>query len=111
MKNFVKEGDVITVTAPYDVASGDGVLVGSLFGVAAYTAVSGAAVEIKPEGVFDIKALSTDTGNPGAKLYWDNTNKRLTTTASGNTLVGCIVELAKANGDATARVYLDGTIR
>jgi len=38
MKNFVQPGKTITLTAPYAVTSGDGLLVGSVFGVAAGTA-------------------------------------------------------------------------
>jgi predicted RecA/RadA family phage recombinase len=38
MKNFVQPGNTITLTAPYAVASGDGLLVGYIFGVAAGTA-------------------------------------------------------------------------
>ncbi len=106
MRNFVQDGDMLTVAAPYDVASGAGCQVGTaLFGIAAYTAASGANVEIKTEGVFDVTALSTDTAAVGAKLYWDNTNKRLTTTASGNLLVG-YATAAKASGDTTARIRL-----
>lgn len=110
MKNFVQPGDVISVTAPYTLASGDGCLVGSLFGVACAAAANAAAAEIKTTGVFDITALSTDTGSAGTKMYWDNTNKRLTTTASGNSLIG-VLTAAKANGETTARVRLDGAAR
>lgn len=110
MKNYVQPGETLTLTAPYDVASGGGFLVGALFAVACTSALSGAEVEGKTTGVFDITALNTDTGSIGTKMYWDNTNKRLTTTASGNTLVGALVA-AKANGDTTARVKLDGVIR
>ena len=110
MKNFVAVGDILSLAAPYAVTAGDGFLVGSLFVVAATTAANGAAVEGLTEGVFDLAALSTDTAAIGVKLYWDNTNKRLTVTATGNTLVG-VAAAAKANGDSTARVYLDGAIR
>lgn len=110
MKNFVQAGDVITVAAPYAVTSGDGALVGALFGIAATTAANGAQVELKTNGVFDITALNTDTGSVGTKVYWDNTNKRITTTVGSNTLVGVLAG-AKANGDTTARVRLDGCIR
>lgn len=34
MKNFVMEGKTLTLTAPYALTSGQGLLVGSLFGVA-----------------------------------------------------------------------------
>ena len=44
MKTFIQNGDVITVTAPTGgVASGDGVIVDSLFGIAAYDAPAGRA--------------------------------------------------------------------
>lgn len=110
MKNFVQSGEVVTVTAPYALTSGMAMLVGSLFGVAACDAANAASVEIKTEGVFDITAATADVGTAGTKMYWDAINKRLTITAAGNTLVGCLTK-DKANGDLTARVYLDGTIR
>lgn len=110
MKNYVQSGDYITVTAPYGVTSGQGVLVGSLFGVATCDAANGANVDIMPEGVFDITALTADTGAVGTKMYWDNANRRLTVTSAGNTLVGCLTA-AKGGSDTTARVYLDGCVR
>ena len=85
-------------------------LVGSLFCVATSTAASGATVEAQTEGVFTLTALSTDTATLGAKAYWDNTNKRITTTATSNTLVGCFAA-AKASGETTGSVYVDGVIR
>ena len=110
MKNFIQAGETITVTAPYAVNSGDGVLVSALFGIASNAAAISTDVEIKNEGVFDITALSTDVIAQGAKVYWDNTNRRITTASAGNTLVGAVTA-AKANGATTARVYLDGCVR
>ena len=40
MKNYVQPGNTITLTAPYAVASGDGLLVGSIFGIAAGAAAA-----------------------------------------------------------------------
>ncbi|QOR55727.1 MAG: hypothetical protein YHS30scaffold667_23 [Phage 65_10] len=110
MKNFQQAGDEISLLAPYDVASGAGFLVGSLFAVATSAALSGAAVEGATEGVFVLATLSTDTTTVGAKAYWDNTNKRCTTTSSGNTLIGVFTAI-KASGPAVGTVYVDGTIR
>ena len=107
MRNYIQEGDAITVAAPYQVASGDGMLVGSLFGIAATAAANGATVEMQTVGVHEITALNTDTGSIGANVYWDNTNKRITTTASGNSLVGALT-VAKTNGQTTATVRLNG---
>jgi predicted RecA/RadA family phage recombinase len=109
MRNKVQTGDVLPVTAPYAVTGGQGVLVGSLFGVASGDAANGAEVQIDREGVFDITAVTADTGSQGAKVYWDNTARKITTTATSNTLVG-VLAAAKANGDSTARVLLDGSI-
>ncbi|RZL33762.1 MAG: DUF2190 family protein [Rubrivivax sp.] len=106
MKNFVQPGNTITLVAPYDVASGAGLLVGLIFGLATNAALSGADIETVLEGVFDVTALSTDVPAQGAALYWDNTNKRLTTTAGGNTKVGVAVK-AKLNGELTARIRLN----
>lgn len=110
MKNKVQSGNVISVIAPYLVSSGQGVLVGALFGVAGNDAANGAPVEIDRAGVYTLAANTADTGIVGTKMYWDNTNRRLTTTATSNTLVGALVA-AKGGSDATATVLLDGVIR
>jgi predicted RecA/RadA family phage recombinase len=57
MKNYLQEGDSVTVPAPANVSSGDGVLLGTLFGVAATDADSGANVTIKTTGVFTLPKL------------------------------------------------------
>lgn len=110
MKNFIQPGATITVTAPYAVSSGQGVKVGSLFGVAVYSAAQGVPVEIKREGVFDVTAVTADVAAQGAKVYWDDTARKITITATNNTVVGAVTT-DKANGDATARVLLDGVVR
>ena len=109
MKNYTQHGNIVSLLAPYAVASGDGLLVGALFAVATSAAANGAEVEALTNGTVQITALSTDTGSVGAKVYWDNTNKRVTTTASGNTLIGCLMA-AKTNGQTSATVRLNGTV-
>jgi predicted RecA/RadA family phage recombinase len=105
MKNYVQEGDVLTVTAPYAVASGAGVLVGSLFGVASATAASGAEVEIKTTGVFDLPKATGAAWTVGQRLYWDDAAKNLTGTASTNKLVAVALS-ASASGDTVGRARL-----
>ena len=106
MKNFVQPGDVVSVTAPAAVASGQGVLVGALFGVAVNAAASGASVEIATTGVHNLAKTTGQAWTQGALVYWDNTNRLVTTTASGNTLIGnCLV--AAASGDTVGTVRLD----
>lgn len=107
MKNFVQPGDVITLAAPYQVASGDGLLVGSIFGIATGNAENGAEVEAKLSGVFDLKKTSAQAWTAGALVYWDNTAKECTTTATSNKLIGTAIAAA-GNPSATGRVRLNG---
>lgn len=110
MQNFVQPGEHINVAAPYAVAAGAGVLVGSIFGVAQAAAEETADVLIVRRGVFDLAKTSAQAWTVGAKIYWDNTNKVATTASSGNTLIGAAMAVA-ANPSATGRVLLDGAIR
>jgi predicted RecA/RadA family phage recombinase len=108
MKNYVQPGATLTLTAPYAVTSGDGLLVGSIFGVAAGDAASGAAVETALIGVFDLTKIGSQAWTVGAKVYWDDTNKRCTTVATDNTLIGVAVEaVAGGAGDTIGRVRLN----
>jgi predicted RecA/RadA family phage recombinase len=108
MNNHVQPGDTITVTAPYAVDSGDGVLVGSLFGIACDDAlISATDLEILTVGVFDIKKTDAITFTMGAAVFWDDTAKSVTNVAAGNRRIGAAT-IAAAGGDANARVRLDG---
>jgi predicted RecA/RadA family phage recombinase len=104
MKNFVQRGENVTLTAPRTLSSGAGFLVGSLFAVASADAANGAQVVGVTQGVFDLPK-ATGAVTAGAKLYWDNTNFNVTTSSSGNTLIGVATQAA-LSGDATARVRL-----
>ncbi|WP_375455721.1 DUF2190 family protein [uncultured Methylobacterium sp.] len=108
MKNYVQKGDILTVTAPSDVASGDGVIVGAIFGIAGISALSGADVEIDVEGVYDLPKVSAQPWTQGAAVYWDAAAKNVTTTSAGNTKIGVAV-LAAANPSSVGRVRLNGT--
>jgi predicted RecA/RadA family phage recombinase len=107
MKNFVQRGDTLTLTAPYEVASGAGALVGSIFGVAAATVANAEEGEFDVVGVFDIAKVSAQAWTVGALIYWDNTAKLCTTTATSNKLIGTAVAVA-ANPSSTGRVRLNG---
>lgn len=109
MQNFVQDGETITLTAPYAVASGAGFLVGSLFAVACATAANGATVEGKTRGVCTLAKNSAEAWTVGLKLYWDNTAKVVTLTSTSNTLIGCAAAVA-ANPSSTGNVRLNGTV-
>ena len=110
MKNWIQPGEHITLAMTAAVTSGAGVLVGDIFGVAQGDAEIGEAVVLVRCGVFEMPKTSAQAWTAGAKVYWDDTNKVVTTTASGNKLIGAAVEVA-ANPSATGIVLLDGVIR
>lgn len=108
MKNFVQNGDNLTLPAPADTVSGAGVLVGSIFGVAAISALSGTNIDLVTKGVFSMPKVSALAIQIGDKVYWDNTAKLVNKTASGNTLIGVAVSAA-ANPSGFVDVRLNGS--
>lgn len=110
MKNYVQKGENLTLTAPYAVASGAGVKIGSIFGCAAGAAANGATVDVVTEGVFDLAKVSTEVHSVGLPLFWDDAAKLVTTDddEGANVRIGVAVE-ARANPSGFARVRLNGT--
>ena len=107
MKTFIQEGNIITVTAAANITSGDGVLIGSIFGVAAADAVAGDEVEIGTVGVYELPKLSTAVIAQGDRVAWDDTVKEIVLPGVGLYPVGVATEAA-GNGAATVKVRLDG---
>jgi len=106
MNNFVQVGEQLRFTAPRDLASGEGVVVG------AYFFVSTTAVKSGQQGVgrrVGVVRLPKATGalTEMQKAYWDDTNKVVTGTATGNRLIGAATK-AQASADATVEVCLSG---
>ena len=107
MKTFIQNGNIITVTPPSNVTSGDGVLVGSIFGVAATNAVAGDAVEIGTVGVYELPKLSTAVFTPGDPVSWNSSTGKAVIPATGMFPIGVATQAA-ANGTSKLSVRLDG---
>ncbi len=108
MKNYIQAGKVITVTAPTGgVASGDALIVGNIFGVAAYSSAEGDPVELSTTGVFQLPKASAAVLTVGARVAWDNTAKRVDVPGTGRFPIGVAVEAA-GNGVTSVAVRLDG---
>lgn len=104
---FVQPGEVIDYTAGADKTSGQPVLIGTKIGVCLADIANGSTGPVAMSGVYTVTKLSTDVVTQGAALYWDNTNSRLTTTASGNTYAGYAFAAA-GNGVTTVNIKLNG---
>ncbi|KQM92226.1 hypothetical protein ASE70_15035 [Sphingomonas sp. Leaf22] len=108
-RNYVTEGKTLTLIAPRTVAAGAGMLVGAIFAVALADAAVGRPVEARRVEVFDLAKATGEAWTQGQLVYWDNTNFRVTTSASGNTMIGAATQ-AQASADAVGRVLLTGRV-
>ena len=108
MRNFVQPGNSLAIAVPYagGVTVGQGVLVGALFGIAAVDGIQNVTIEIATQGVFDVTKQPSLAITAGARVFWDDTNRRITTTATGNFQVGIATQAALA-ADSIARVWLN----
>ncbi|MCP3732015.1 DUF2190 family protein [Sphingomonas sp. MG17] len=109
MKGYIQDGDTITLTAPYDVVSGGGALVGAIFAAALQPVLSGKTGEFRRRGVMDLAKATGEAWTQGQKVYWDNTAKKLTTTSTSNTLVGAAAQ-AQASNDTVGRAMITGQV-
>jgi predicted RecA/RadA family phage recombinase len=106
MKNYIQPGTNLTMPTPETVSAGQAILIGSIFGVAASDAVIGNNLDLVTEGVFTLPKANVSL-TLGAKLYWDDAAKKVTTVAAGNAYIGTAVE-AVATVALTAPVRLNG---
>lgn len=110
MKNFVAAGNILTLPAPYAVASGGGALIGAIFGVAQKDAANGEEVAFLVTGVVDLPKAASQAWTVGVKVYWDNAAKLVTSTASGNTLIGVATKAVGGGaGETIGQVRLNAT--
>lgn len=108
MKNYIQKGENLTVPAPAAVLSGEGVVIGAIFGVAAGNAAQGANVDLVTEGVFSLPKVAAQAVAIGDKLYWDSAAKLVTKTAGSNTYIGVAVNVAP-NPSGYVAVRLNGS--
>lgn len=94
-KNLISEGKIMPFTCTADIESGKGLKIGQTFGVTAGKYSNGDTdCQMYLTGVWELKKKTADTPAVGAKLYWDDTLKELTTTVGTNKLVAVAWEAA-----------------
>ena len=108
MQNYIQNGHVITVATPVGgIASGEGAIIGNIFGVAAYSAAVGEPVELATTGVYQLPKATAAVLTVGARVAWDNTAKNINVPGAGRFPVGVAIEAA-GNGITSVAVRLDG---
>ena len=109
MKNFLQPGRALAVVTPSGgLVSGQAVLIGNLFGVAAYSAAATAEVEIVVEGVFTLPKAGSISFAQGDKVYWDKTAFDCTSTVGSNKWVGVAIDALGTSSATTVNVRLNG---
>jgi predicted RecA/RadA family phage recombinase len=110
MKNYIQPGNNLTLVATAAVVAGQGLLVGSLFGVVQGAAAIGAEFVLCRQGVYELPKTAGTAWAVGDKLYWDDTAKEVTKTVGSNKLIGVAVAVA-ASAATVGEVLLDGAAR
>mgnify|MGYP000901228002 CR=1 FL=1 len=106
--NFKQPGEVLTLTAPYQRDSGQGALVGAIFGVALSTVANGVAGEFSTEGVWELAKTSAQAWTAGARVFWNTSTKVCDSDPTTGPFIGTAVEAA-ADPSSTGIVRLNGS--
>lgn len=106
MNNKITEGKTVTHAHTAAITSGTPLKIGLLLGVACKDGAANEAIEYAIAGVYEITKLTTDVVAIGVQLYWDNTNSRLTTTATANMAAGRAYKAATAT-DTKVQIILN----
>ena len=105
-KNYIQDGDTLSLAPGADVASGTGHLFGAaLFGIALTDAKNGVASSFAVEGVFSIAKTSALAIAVGDRVFWDAANAVVNKTSTAQQQVGIAVAAA-ANPSSTVLVKL-----
>ena len=106
MRNYLQRGDALYVSAPTaGVLSGQGLLVGSIFGVASEDALPGVTFAMWLKGVYALPKTAAQAWNLGDPLYWDTTNLVVSNVASAGPKIGFAITAA-ANPSTVGQVLL-----
>lgn len=108
MNAYIHDGKHLVVSAPYEVHNGDGICVGSLFGIAACWSEKGQPVPIAAIGVFDVRKVSPETWSVGTPVHWDEAQRIFTCNRAAGKFVGVAVEDTKLESPGVGRLRING---
>lgn len=104
MKNYVQEGETLSLASPAAVLSGALAIVGMIAGVAAADYANAAPGEFQTTGVFNLPKATGVTFAAGDKVYWDAGAAKVTTSGRW---IG-VATAAAVSGATTLDVRLGG---
>jgi len=104
VRNFIQPANVVGVRAPRDLKSGDGFVLGVMFGIATVNTKSGGVVQAMIEGAVALtKAAGVDPPE-GSAVSFDETTQ--TIVATGGKVIGICIEGSSPDNPAEAWIKL-----
>jgi len=114
MKNFISDGDDVTLVAPTGgVVSGTPYQIGQLLVIAATTKAQTLDFVGRVRGVFDVPKVGSQAWTEGQLIYFDKENVRFTSVATASLLAGVAVRPLPGvgAGEVIGRIRLNGATR
>lgn len=109
MQNYLGDGDQLQLpSAPAPLVSGQGLLVGAMFGVVLASVAEGQPYELWLKGIYQLPKNASEVWTVGVALYWDNANLLVTVTSAGNTRIG-VATAPTVNPSGLGNVRLNGS--
>ena len=109
-RTYIAAGDVLTLTAPTGgVVAGTAYLIGGMVVVAQSTVAQTLPFDGYVTGVHSMTKVGSQAWAEGALVYWDNSAKNFTTTATSNYRAGtAVVATGSGAGETVGVVRLNG---
>lgn len=102
---YIQKGEAIDYRPTENVAAGDVIVLGNLIGIARLDIPANTLGALTVVGCFEAPK-ATGAINAGVVVYWDATNSKVTTTATGNPYLGKAIYAAES-GDETVQFLLN----
>lgn len=106
MQTLINEGEVLDVVLAADATTEVPFLLGDLLVVPVKSGLSGETIACVAQGNVFLPKVTGTAITAGAKVYWNDTAKNITTTSSGNKHVG-YCSFGAASGATTIAVLLN----
>lgn len=110
-QSFVSDGKVVTLPAPSGGAVvGTPYLIGRLLVIAKTSAAQTVDFDAYVGGRFLVTKAGSQAWTVGANVYWDDTNKNFTTTATSNQYAGvALVAVGSGAGETVGDILMNPT--
>jgi predicted RecA/RadA family phage recombinase len=109
-RSYISGGDVVTLTAPSGgVVAGTCYLIGRLLVIAQSTVAQTLPFDGYVRGIVSVLKVGSQAWTEGANVYWDDSGKNFTTTATSNQYAGvALVAVGSGAGETTGVILFNG---